>query len=247
MNEIISLVVTGVLVGFLGGFAGIGGAPLMIAFMTLVLGFSQLRAQGIVLTMMLGPMSLLGLVPLRREVRALWKHITIGVLTYAIFSYVGAVFAFHLAEERLRLLFGGFLILIACIEFFLPDRSAEEQRMTLPPLWVAIVGILTGVVGGLFGIGAGVLMVPIFMHLFHLKKDYARALSLAILTPPVSIGAFVKYVSEGMVDISLSLILFLAYFLSNYFGSVLGTKVKSFSFRRIYAVILFLLGTSYLL
>jgi len=61
MSDINSLIVTGTLVGLLGGFAGIGGAPLMVSFMTLILGFPQLRAQGIVLTMMLGPMSLLGL------------------------------------------------------------------------------------------------------------------------------------------------------------------------------------------
>lgn len=247
MNEIFSLIITGILVGFLGGFAGIGGAPLMIAFMTLVLGFSQLRAQGIVLTMMLGPMSLLGLIPLKNEVRAMWKQITIGVFTYAIFSYIGAVFAFQIKEERLRVFFGVLLVVIALIEFFLPDRESDEQKTNLSLGLVAIVGVLTGVVGGLFGIGAGVLMIPIFIHLFYLKKNYARALSLAILTPPVSIGAFVKYVSEGMVDISLSLILFAAYFFSNYFGSMFGTRVKSFSFRRVYAVTLFLLGVSYFL
>ena len=246
MSDINSLIITGTLVGLLGGFAGIGGAPLMVSFMTLILGFSQLRAQGIVLTMMLGPMSLLGLIPLWKEVRSLWKQITIGVLTYAFFSYIGAVFAFRLEEERLRLLFGIFLLIIASIELFLPQVKKNEKKKTLPSLWVALVGIVTGIIGGLFGIGAGVLMIPVFMHLFHLEKNYARALSLAILTPPVSIGAFVKYVSEGMVDIRLSFVLFLSYFLANYFGSLMGTRVRDTVFKRVYAIVLLFLGISYL-
>lgn len=53
MAEELLLVIAGIIVGFMGGFAGIGGAPFLVAFLVLVLGYPQLVAQGNVLTVML--------------------------------------------------------------------------------------------------------------------------------------------------------------------------------------------------
>ncbi len=242
------VVLVGLLIGFLSGYAGIGGAPLMIAALVFLAGLSQLKAQGVVLTMMLGPMSLLGLLTLRKEVRAQLPQIFSGVLSYAFFSYFGARLAFALGEGKVRMLFGVFLVFLALTLFILPfiRKEREGNEETIPVPTVAFVTAIMGMIGGLFGIGAGVLMVPLFIEYFHMKKNYARALSLAILLPPVSLGAFIAYAQEGSIYPYWSLILFVAYFFANYFGAKLGNRASLKNFSRFYALILLAIGVTYL-
>lgn len=241
------IILIGLLIGFVGGYAGIGGAPFIIAFLVLVCGFSQLEAQGSVLTMMLGPMSLLGIMTLKEEVKAQWRQIVIGVLTYAVFSYFGAKIAFGIGEMNVRHYFAFLLILVALLQFFSKYFGDNSNSTTQIPLkWMIIIGIITGVVGGLFGIGAGVLMVPIFLGIFKQQKNYARALSLAILLPPVSLGAFFKYNIEDAIDWKIVILLFCSYFVANYFGTKLGSKSSIKFFKIFYMFVLLALAGIYL-
>ena len=234
--------------GFVGGYAGIGGAPFMIAFLVLVCGIPQLSAQGSVLTMMLGPMSLLGLLAMKKEVYAQLQNITIGVVSYAIFSYFGALIAFHYGEINIKIWFAILLVVVAIIQLFSKSSNIKiSKREQIPLFGMITTGVVTGVVGGIFGIGAGVLMVPVFISVFKQDKNYARALSLAILLPPVSIGAYIKYSAENAINWNLVLILFISYFASNYFGAKIGTNSSNKLFNKIYAGLLVGIATIYLL
>ncbi|MEM6718998.1 MAG: sulfite exporter TauE/SafE family protein [Bacteroidota bacterium] len=249
MCDPIIYVLLGLVVGYIGGFAGIGGGPFLVSFLVLYCGMSQLAAQGNVLTMMLGPMSLLGVMSLYSYVKQQWLHIAVGVISYCIFSYFGAVFAFYIGETDLKYYFAVLLIIIALLQFksFLKKNTKEAHKDKISVYWIAFLAACTGILGGMFGIGAGVLMVPILIGVFKLKKEYARALSLAILIPPVSYGAFIKYNFENPVDWKLVGILFGTYFVANFFGAKMGSKVSGQSFTFIYGIILLSIAIIYLL
>ncbi len=241
----------GLFIGFISGYAGIGGAPFMIALLTFLFSVPQLKAQGIVLTMMLGPMSLLALLTLKKEVKEQWKSILIGVLTYAFFSYFGAYYAFLLGSFRIQRFFAYFLIMIALFDFFFPFFHKKKKEIlenkTIPHFWMFFISLFIAFIGGFFGIGAGILMIPIFMNFFHLSKNRARALSLAILLPPVSIGAFLVYYQKREVHLLWSILLFFSYFFANYFGAKFGNHSKKETFRFFYDFILFVMGILILL
>ena len=168
--DIIIFILLGFAVGYIGGYAGIGGAPFMIAFLVLVMGVNQFTAQGSVLTTMMGPMSLLGILTLKKEVKAQWKNIAIGVVSYALFSYFGAKWAFVLGELSTKKYFAIMLIIIGVLQL-IPQLSKPEhiEKSThIPVFWMLVTGIATGIIGGLFGIGAGVLMVPLFIMVFNI-------------------------------------------------------------------------------
>lgn len=241
-------VLLGLVVGYIGGFAGIGGGPFLVSFLVLYCGMSQLAAQGNVLTMMLGPMSLLGVMSLYEYVKKQWLNITIGVIAYCICSYFGAVFAFFIGETDLKYYFAVLLVIIALMQFrsYLQKNAKASDKEYISPYWILVLSACTGILGGMFGIGAGVLMVPILIGLFKLKKEYARALSLAILIPPVSYGAFIKYNFENPVDWQLVGILFGTYFISNFFGAKMGSKISGETFTLIYGVILLAIAIIYL-
>ena len=249
MCPLIVYILLGLAIGYIGGYAGIGGAPFLIAFLVLICGISQYTAQGSVLTMMLGPMSLLGIMTMKNEVKTQKNSIIIGTLAYAVFSYFGAELAFYFGEISIKKYFAILLIIIGIMQlipkFSKPDHLAKNEK--IPAWWIFLIGAVTGVVGGLFGIGAGVLMVPVFLMGFNMKKNHARALTLAILLPPVSLGAFIKYQHEGAIDWKLVIILFISYFIANYFGAKRGSKARLSNFKRINALLLISIAGIYLL
>jgi len=255
--ELILFIVVGIAVGFIGGYAGIAGAPFMILFLTLVLGYTQHEAQGTTLAVMLGPMSLFGVIALWNVLKPYLKYAVIGTLTYVVFSYVGGTIAYLFESNMLQILFGIFLIIIS-IQYFL-DRKTETEKPNQKPIIplnyisMTVVGAFVGGVGGMFGIGASVLMIPIFTSIFKLKKDVARVISLAILLPPVSLGAVIKYCMEssrhhqsmwwtGDVNWLAVIIIFVTFFVVNYFGAKVGKSHSHKTFSTIFSIILLALG-----
>ncbi len=244
-ESLLLIILLGLTIGFIGGYAGIGGAPFMIAFMVLVMHIPQHTAQGTVLTMMLGPMSLMALLTLKKETKAQWRNILIGILSYAVFSYFGAVLSFRLDDTVLKKYFAAMLFLVGVLQF-LPVQSKDEPVKQIPWKWMTVIGAAAGLIGGFFGVGAGVLFIPVFILLFNHHKNYARALSLGILLPPVSLGAFIKYYQMHAIRWDYVVILFAGYFIANFFGARFGNRSKPKTFKMIYGLLLFVLAGLYL-
>jgi uncharacterized membrane protein YfcA len=94
------------------------------------------------------------------------------------------------------------------------------------PRWLLIVGIglVGGVLSGLFAIGGGIVMVPLLTTFARLNQRVAAATSLASLIPTSIVGT-VTYLAAGEVD------LLAAGFVS--VGAVLGAILGSALLKRI--------------
>lgn len=64
-----------------------------------------------------------------------------------------------------------------------------------------VIGLLAGVLSGLFGIGGGIIIVPALIYLCGFTQLKAQGTSLAIMLPPVGIVAFIQYYKRGQVDL----------------------------------------------
>ena len=259
-EQYIILFLLGAVFGYIGGYAGIGGAPLLIALTVIIFNISQYTAQGTILAVMLGPMTLPAVIFLKDRVKILKWYILSAVLSYAFFSYFGAVGAYAVDEKVLKLLFGTLLVILGIIDIIFSGRLSgndpplDPDRITFKKSFfpvnmfsLTLVGVAVGVFGGFFGIGAGVLMVPLFINLFGIHKDDARAMSLAILLPPVSIGAVIKYHTSGGIRWDMAGIIFLAYFLTNYFGAKKGKAHSPRRFKLYFGIIMIAIGIAYYL
>jgi uncharacterized membrane protein YfcA len=67
-----------------------------------------------------------------------------------------------------------------------------------------IVGVLAGVLSGMFGIGGGIVIVPVLMALFGYGFTQAVATSLAALLLPVGIFAVIAYYRAGKMRLPIS-------------------------------------------
>ncbi|MDD5544442.1 MAG: sulfite exporter TauE/SafE family protein [Acidobacteriia bacterium] len=110
-----------------------------------------------------------------------------------------------------------------------------------PVTWLLIlIGLVSGLASGLFGIGGGVLVVPALMYLVGFSQKLANGTSLAILLPPVGLGAVIEYYRQGHVNLRAALIVAVALFVGGYFGALLANRVSGPHLRLLFGV--FVLG-----
>jgi len=55
------------------------------------------------------------------------------------------------------------------------------------------IGVVTGAVSGMFGIGGGIFVIPAMVYLYGFDQKMATGTSLGMLLPPIGIAAFWQY------------------------------------------------------
>ena len=70
-------------------------------------------------------------------------------------------------------------------------RTAPSASIMPNPLLLAGIGLVAGVLSGLFGVGGGIIMVPAMVLLAGMAQQRASATSLASIVPIATVGAFV--------------------------------------------------------
>lgn len=243
--DILLIAFIGIFIGFIGGYAGIAGAPFVVFLLTIMMDFSQHEAQGTILAMMLGPMSLLAVINSWNLIKPQLIPVIICILSYSITSFVGGIIAYTFVSADLQRLFGYLLLTIGCTyaTLFVEKYIGKKKLFEMNSFSVSIVGIVVGLFGGMFGIGAGILLVPIFTSIFGLEQNVARAMSLAILLPPVSLGAVIKYgVIEADINWTVAGILLVSYIALNGVGASIGHKEDPKNLKRILGILLIFSG-----
>jgi uncharacterized membrane protein YfcA len=104
------------------------------------------------------------------------------------------------------------------------------------------VACVVGVLGGLFGVGGGILLVPLLVLLFHFEQHRAQGTSLVALVPPTGLLAFLEYYRAGHVDWRVGLLVIPGVFFGGIIGSWLAQRLTPVRMRRVFAIFLFLLG-----
>ena len=92
--------------------------------------------------------------------------------------------------------------------------------MNIKILYTILVGTLSGLLGGAFGLGGDFIMLP-FLIFLKIVPDYHTAAGTVLFTLlfPISLLAVIEYNKKKQVDFVVGSILFITYFLSAYFGA----------------------------
>ncbi len=89
-----------------------------------------------------------------------------------------------------------------------------------------LVGLLAGIVSGLFATGGGMIVVPALIHIFNLEDSKARATSVfAILPMVVTSGIF--YYSNNYIDWKLGIMCAIGGIVGGYIGAKLLKKLST--------------------
>ncbi|HXN65528.1 MAG TPA: sulfite exporter TauE/SafE family protein [Candidatus Acidoferrales bacterium] len=107
---------------------------------------------------------------------------------------------------------------------------------------ILVVACVVGVCAGLFGVGGGVLLVPLLVLLLGFDQHTAQGTSLVALVPPTGLLAFINYAGAGEVRWVAGLLIMPGVVLGGLYGSRLAQKMAPAQMRRVFAGILFALG-----
>jgi uncharacterized membrane protein YfcA len=191
---------TGAAAGLLGGLFGIGGGVIAIPLLGLLFGLDQRVAQGTTLVMV-APNVLLGF-------WRYWQHGGIDLriaaalaVSAGLSTYPAALFATGFDPMRLRLAFAAFLMALAVIVAAQAWRAGSRST-TRPRLawgWSVILGIIGGLVSGVFGVGGAFIAGPALTAFFGCRQAEAQGLALALVAPG-TIVAVATYAGAGQVE-----------------------------------------------
>ena len=250
---IFMILLLGLAVGVLVGLLGIGGGVVLVPAMVYLLHMDQHLAQGTSLFILLPPIGLGAL-------REYWKQgqvdLNAGILCalgMLVGAYAGSLIALPMPSRNLRGLFGCFLMLSG---FLLWRKAQLEGRATGRVEDEAVakaqgfgqgagifaIACVCGIASGMFGVGGGVLLVPLLGLLFAFSQHRAQGTSLVALIFPTGGLALMAYSKQGFVSWKAGLLLIPGIFLGGIAGAILAKKIKPRKMRQVFAGILVLLG-----
>ncbi len=117
------------------------------------------------------------------------------------------------------------------------------MKMSTTMLLILIgIGIITGGMAGMLGIGGAVIMIPALVYFMGFSQHTAQGTSLAVMLPPIGIIAAYNYYKAGQVNIKFALILAVAFLAGSYFGSRYALTLQQATLKKIFGVLLLLVA-----
>jgi uncharacterized membrane protein YfcA len=108
-------------------------------------------------------------------------------------------------------------------------------------LYLAL-GVVSGILAGLFGIGGGVIMVIGLVSVMRLPLPIATGTSLAAMLLPVGLFGALEYQRRGEVELRAALLLAAGLTVGAWFGARLAHQVPSATVQRAFAIFLLLMA-----
>jgi uncharacterized membrane protein YfcA len=185
--DVLMYVVLGAAMGTLGGLFGIGGGLVAIPALGVLFGLDQQLAQGTALLMVL-PNVLLALWRYNQRNRVSLRNAMMLIVPSFCFAWLTSLWAVRLDPQHMRIAFIGFLVVLTVFnlaQMYWRKAPASTQLRHGNRLW--LLGVISGMTGGLFGVGGGVVATPILTSFFGATQVVAQGLALALAAPSTGI------------------------------------------------------------
>jgi uncharacterized protein len=105
-----------------------------------------------------------------------------------------------------------------------------------------LIGLTAGILGGLFGIGGAVIMIPALVLFLGMDQHEAQGTSVAVMLPPIGLLAAYNYYKAGQVNFAYAMIIALAFLAGGYFGSKIALSLPENLMKKIFGIVLLLIA-----
>jgi uncharacterized protein len=250
----------GGLVGFALGLTGGGGGVFAVPLLVYGLGIAPREAVGISLAAV-GGTALSGALPRLMngdvEIRTGLLFSISGMLGAPIGSYISA----RMPENVLLVMFGGLMLVVAwrmwekarnpklvtgvCVteSESHQDRSAcqrdEDGTLRLTSKCarlLVIVGLMTGILSGMFGVGGGFVIVPALVLFSGMEIHRAVGTSLFCIVL-ISISGVTSYLASGReMSLQTTFLFLIGGFVGMWLGGLLAKRLKGPTLQKTFSV-----------
>jgi uncharacterized membrane protein YfcA len=240
--EVVMFGLLGAAMGTLGGLFGIGGGLVAIPALGVLFGLDQQLAQGTALLMVL-PNVLLALWRYNQRNRVSLRNALMLIVPSFFFAWLTSLWAVRLDPQGMRLGFVGFLVLLTLFniaQMYLRKEPANNELRHAKWLW--LLGVGSGITGGMFGVGGGVVATPILTSVFGATQVVAQGLALALAAPSTGITLF-TYALHDHVNWSMGIPLAVGGLASISWGVRLAHSMRERTLRGWFCVFLIFCAT----
>ena len=231
------LVLVGLAGGLLSGTFGVGGGVVMVPLLVLLARLEDRRAAAT---------SLLAIVPASAVGAATYAARGDASIPVAALVAVGAMAGSVVGTSLLRrvrvdvfrwLLVA--LLVVAAVQLVLtvPSRDGDLTLTWASVPAMLALGLVTGVLSGLFGIGGGVVVVPVLVAVFGASDLLAKGTSLLVIIPTAITGTAAN-LRRGMVDLRSGLAVGIAAAAASAVGALLAGRLSPRASAVLFAALL---------
>jgi len=103
---------------------------------------------------------------------------------------------------------------------------------------VMTIGLAGGILGGFFGVGGGILIVPALVLLLGMGQHEATGTSLGALLPPVGVLGAWEYYRHGHFNLAYAIYLGIGLLIGAYLGAIVANQLSGLVLRRAFAIFL---------
>ncbi len=245
-DDILVLLITGLAAGLLGGLLGIGGGVVLMPVLRFVVGLGPAQAAGtcvlaVFFTTLGGSIKHYRLGHVPRQ--GLMPVIVAGALSTLAFSMLFLVLAPR--GRWLDVGIGGVFALVALRTIW--DAAVRRRgdadsggnggpAISGSAARKAGLGVVAGMLPGLFGIGTGAILVPGFSYLLHAPIKVAIGSALACFCANALISAVMKYL-QGYVELLVALPVCLGCLAGSQLGAVINDRMPSRTLKLMFGLV----------
>jgi uncharacterized membrane protein YfcA len=235
------LVCVGVAAGFLSGVFGIGGGILIVPGLMYAAKMDARRAHGTSLAAVL-PISVASLIAYARGgnvdlVVGAW--LAAGAMTGA---YIGTALLAVIAKRKLAIAFS-FLLVVAGVRLFFDVSGGGRASLdVVSVVGLVLVGVATGAIAGLLGLGGGIVLVPYMTIVEGIPAVIAKGTAVAVTVPTAMVGTWRNRVNNN-VDIVAALLVGIPGIVLAFAGAWVSARISDTASNVSFAVLIMIVAT----
>lgn len=254
--------------GFLGALLGLGGGVVMVPLLVFILDIPIQIAAGASIVAVVATSSVSASVYVRDEITNMRLGMFLEMAT-TLGAVTGASLVVGINESILEVIFA-LSLLYAAIVMWLQMRNTDKSWISKPNDWIAnklslgssyydsaldqnieygvsrsiptfLVSYVAGIISGLLGIGGGGIKVPAMNVVSSVPMKAAVATSNFMIGVTAAASALV-YIRNGFCDGFVTAPVVLGTLVGSFVGALVAIKVKGVVLKRVFIVILLILG-----
>ncbi|MHC1569229.1 MAG: sulfite exporter TauE/SafE family protein [Candidatus Syntropharchaeia archaeon] len=248
MPEYLFLMV-GFFIGIAASVVGIGGGGFIVPFLTLYFGMDVQEAIGTSIFTIFFTSVSSSLVYHKKNLIDPLLGATI-LFTSVIGAVFGAFSTSHVSSTLLSAFFGIFMIFPSLVMLsgkelgirkkpitsFSIERKTESGNYSIDIPLVLLLGFFAGFLSGFFGIGGGILLVPLMLFIgVPTRISIATSLFVMVFT---SLSGACTHFTLGNIDFTCAMPLIVGLLIGAQIGPRISVKIRTENLRRFFGIVL---------
>lgn len=99
-----------------------------------------------------------------------------------------------------------------------------------------------GAFAGFLGLGGGLILIPVLVYGYGLTQHQAQGTSLAVMIPPITLLAALRYYYSGNVKVQMALFIACGFAIGGLVGAHIVQRIPDDTLRRAFGLLMLLVS-----